>query len=664
MKPLVSITVPVLNHCEDLTIPFIRKLVDKTRNIPYELIIVNNGSDDGTEKKLAPYVKKYGIKLINLPKNLGFGAGHNIAYREAKGEYICFLTNDVLIDKSDWLEILLKECVKKEGLYGQSYYDSNTLTEVDHIPTPYIGGYILFGRKQMFEKIKDNDQIFDENFGKAYFEDVDLSVRVKDAGYPLIALNYLPVTHLGSKSSDQIQVNTTTIRAQRHFQNKMRKRALKGKKRIVFYFESAYGFLDSDYEGKGVGGSEQALILLAREYAKQGWVVEVYNKTLKDAEENGVKYRHIKDFRFWEYSDVFVLFRTPYKYLPYVNSVCKIFWSCDQYTTGNWRKDTFPYVDHVVAISDYHREYLKMVYGPVPHIITIDLGVTIADYPQMEKVRGKLIYCSVPLRGLQYLKDIYLGIKEKLPHVSLYITSDYRLWGTETAMNEEFIKDFTNTPDVHFLGKVTKRELVKHQNEAELMVYPCNYEECFCISAMECIAAGAVPITTRLGAMGTTVGESGILLSNTPTHKDYAKLFIEEAVSLLSNSKSLGSLREAGRMRARKYDWSLIVKKWITLIDSKEYLMPKSKKTKKEFAAREGDAKAVIVDKVVEIPIIMEEHKEPTGPRTQLLRFKKSILVQVNSHKFEGRDIDVPEEYVSAVLQIAREAYGPDIVDA
>src|SRR5207244_6817836 len=66
------------------------------------------------------------------------------------------------------------------------------------------------------------------------------------------------------------------------------------------------------------------------------------------------------------------------------------------------------------------------------------------------------------------------------------------------------------------------------QLEAELMLYPCIFEEMFCISALECMAAGAVPVTTSTGALPTTVGACGILIDL--NKKDWKERLADVAV--------------------------------------------------------------------------------------------------------------------------------------
>lgn len=676
-QPKVSIIVPLFNHCEDLTIPFVRRLLRHSSRVDYELLLVNNGSSDATDEYIRDVAHKVKhVKAINLKKNLGFGGGNNAGYKKARGEYVCFISNDVMIE-GRWLEPLIEACQKQEGLYGQDYYDFNTLTEFRGIPTPYLGGYLMFGTKKMFDSVEEDGEIFDSGFGTAYFEDVDLSVRCVNAGYPIKGLSYIPVRHLGSKSSDQINIPETTITAQRYFQSKMMRNYLERNKmkRIVFFTESSYPFIDPDYEGKGIGGSEASLVLLAREFALAGWLTEVYTTTPVAGRFRGVWYKNITDFRHWEYTDVFVQFRSPHFKLPYVNAVHKIFWSCDQYTAGYWPNDTFPYVQDIVAISPFHGNYIKTHYKTDSTVI--ELGINVDDYKDpLEKIDGKLLFCSVPHRGLKHLAYLFPAIKEKYPSAELYITSDYRLWGLDHPDNHKYMEEFLKIEGVHFLGMVPREELVYHQKSAELLIYPCEYEECFCISAIECIAAGAIPITTDLAALTTTVADSGILISNSPGHPQYDKMFVSSVVELLSNKDKASTLRKKGITRAlSKYSFRRVFEDWMALItkfeNSQNMVTCKvcngefrsSYILNRHFTAKHGDKTAIVDKEVVQIPHNLRPETAPNEPKKHIVTFKRSIEVQIGPHKFYGQTIEIPDDYVSEVVRIAREAYGPDILE-
>lgn len=662
----VSIISVLYNHIDDITKPFIKQILEKTKEVDFELILIDNGN-----KSAQGYVRSLASRKITYKKmkeNVGYAKACNIGYSLAKGDVIIFMNNDIVIEADTWLKPL--STLANDVLVGPQLVMDNSATIFRGRCISYLNGWFVAGTRQTWEKIKD-ENVWDEHFF-LYFEDVELSYRAVLKGIELQETN-LPVYHLVSKSSDKTPIATYTKFSKWYFENKAMVMYLEQqqKKRIVFYAPSAYPFTYSDYEGKGLGGAESSLVLLAHQFAKEGWEVEVYNITTEEKEDNGVWYRHKQSYKPHIYTDVFVLFREPYRFLEHVNAAQKLFWSCDQYTIGNWRQEIFPFVDSVIAISAYHKKYIDMRWGPVGKPIqVIDLGVNYQDYAEhLEKKPHKLIYCSVPRRGLHYLGGLFTKIQEQVPDAELVITSDYRLWGLDNPDNGEYMRDFANRPGVRFLGKVSRRELVKEQMEASVMAYPCNYEECFCISALECVASGAIPVTTDIGAMKTTVGNAGVVLTDMPGEPQYDERFVEEVTSLLTNSKKATEYRKIGRRRAKAYAWEEIYKQWTTylkkLVKGGERMVTCDecgKEIKTEAALRmhkgkfhKAEEKALAVEDAVSTP--QEEVKT-----TQLLKFKQPIKVQINGHIFEGTEITVPTEMVPSIMDIVMNRYGSNVL--
>jgi len=106
----VSIVVPVFNEEENVPI-LCEKLNDVMPGLkqPYEILLVDDGSSDGSWEKLLQCSKKYkGIRLIRFRRNFGQTAAMSAGFREAKGEIIITLDADLQNDPSDIPEILKK----------------------------------------------------------------------------------------------------------------------------------------------------------------------------------------------------------------------------------------------------------------------------------------------------------------------------------------------------------------------------------------------------------------------------------------------------------------------------------------------------------------------------------------------------------------------------
>lgn len=107
MKKL-SIIIPVFN--EEPTIEEIIKRVTAASTLQYrkEIIVVDDGSTDGTGKILECLYKKFNFILLQHPKNLGKGAAIKTVLKQAMGDAILIQHADLEYDPTDW-PCLLKE---------------------------------------------------------------------------------------------------------------------------------------------------------------------------------------------------------------------------------------------------------------------------------------------------------------------------------------------------------------------------------------------------------------------------------------------------------------------------------------------------------------------------------------------------------------------------
>ncbi len=223
---------------------------------------------------------------------------------------------------------------------------------------------------------------------------------------------------------------------------------------------SPIGLIPADITGRGVGGAELAMMTWAETMAGRGHDIRIYNDPRQPGGYDGVIYLNKSEYAPREARDALIVFRTPMTELRATQAGIKIFWSCDQFTSGDFSRDIFPYVDRAVCISphhvDYHRTYYHVEDSKIGHI---DLGVRLAEYRQdYEKIAGRCIFCSVPDRGLNVLRVIWPQIKERMPGASLVITADYRLWGAANAGNHQHRLEWLSLPDVTFLGTIPREQ--------------------------------------------------------------------------------------------------------------------------------------------------------------------------------------------------------------
>ena len=311
--------------------------------------------------------------------------------------------------------------------------------------------------------------------------------------------------------------------------------------------------------GIGIGGAELALLTLCEMWAMDGHEVVLYNNPLTSGFDI-FEQRKISDFEINDKRDVCIIFRSP-NTKGILSKGLRVWLSTDQYTQGSFR-DFAPQVDKIVTISPFHTEYFKKTYG-IENSIDIDLPLRVKDFDgiQTEKVPRRMIFTSVPDRGLQLLHPMWAEIKLNFPDASLVITSDYRLWGAQSPMNEKHRMSWIKAKDVIFRGAMRRLEYIEELLKAQLFIYPCTYEELFCISCSEAQYAGAFPITSTIGALQTT--NMGIKVDGDVNSGMFRKKFIHNIIQLLNDEGEL-KRRQDGikQMALERFHPDVILEQW------------------------------------------------------------------------------------------------------
>jgi polyisoprenyl-phosphate glycosyltransferase len=99
----ISIVVPAYNELKSLPL-LIEKYKNEKKKINFQLIIVNNGSSDGTEEFLSQELKKREnsfVKAVNIEKNIGYGNGIHQGLKECDSEIMGWSHADLQCSPAD-----------------------------------------------------------------------------------------------------------------------------------------------------------------------------------------------------------------------------------------------------------------------------------------------------------------------------------------------------------------------------------------------------------------------------------------------------------------------------------------------------------------------------------------------------------------------------------
>lgn len=190
---VVSIVIPTAGRLE----PHFRKCVNSIysyTHTPFELIVVDNGSSDGTAEFLADEQKKRkNLFVYRQSTNLGYQKAINLGVSRASGKYVMLFNDDAWIqamepDGGDWLKFYIRELEAnpKLALVGPHGGDS-----------PALGKHILFFwcvmfNRELWNEVGSLDDVTFRNYGG----DDDYCERVRAKGYEILEKPTYNIRHL------------------------------------------------------------------------------------------------------------------------------------------------------------------------------------------------------------------------------------------------------------------------------------------------------------------------------------------------------------------------------------------------------------------------------------------------------------------------------------
>jgi glycosyltransferase involved in cell wall biosynthesis len=308
----------------------------------------------------------------------------------------------------------------------------------------------------------------------------------------------------------------------------------------------------------GIGGAELGLLTMCEAWHNAGHEVVLFNDP-RELNASPFEQRTIGAFNPNEPCDALIVFRSPNLRIIGSKAKQKLWWSTDQFTIGDFRAFR-PMVDKVICISEYHKKYFEEKYG-INDAIVIDLPVRVQDYQDKNivKIRNRFVFTSVPARGLDIMLDIWPKIRKEIPDATLVITSDYRLWGSHLGQgNEQFIAKAMRLEGIIFLSAIPREKLIEEQLKAEVNVYPCIYDELFCIAIAESQVAGAYPITSDCGALATT--NMGTIIPGDPNRNK--SIFVEQAVLFANKLREDGYDLDLQQKATERFHPDKILAEW------------------------------------------------------------------------------------------------------
>jgi N-acetylglucosaminyl-diphospho-decaprenol L-rhamnosyltransferase len=208
--PSVSLVMALYNQ-----LPYTRQCLaalEACTPAPFELVLVDNGSTDGTTE----FVRRLPYQVIFNDKNLGCAKAWNQGIRASKGSVVGILNNDIVLTKG-WLERLLEFMARSgHAIVSPSAREGPLNYDLDSYANAFIACCSRATRSEIYgacflvqREVFDRVGLFDEAFSYGGCEDTDFVWRARAAGFTAGLTGSVLIHHFVMVTQDAIKKNET-----------------------------------------------------------------------------------------------------------------------------------------------------------------------------------------------------------------------------------------------------------------------------------------------------------------------------------------------------------------------------------------------------------------------------------------------------------------------
>jgi GT2 family glycosyltransferase len=274
---IIDIIIPTWNNTQYLQSCLSSILHNKTAENLFHIYVVNNGHENSCD-----WIVHQDVTVLQSGENLGWEGGLKKALEHSKAQYVLFLNDDTYIPDSSrmWLSQLIQHFRNPRiAAVGPS---SNVVMGMQNIfstigfqifPVKFLIGFCLMVRRSALDQVGGVDDTLPGG------DDLDLSIRLRDAGYKLIVDREVFVYHHGFKTGERVHGTPDKTGGWNSFEFKEKTDfALITKHGFKKWVDCVMGVYKFDYDvndGKTPEGWEDIEGDLIRERVKGGIILDL-----------------------------------------------------------------------------------------------------------------------------------------------------------------------------------------------------------------------------------------------------------------------------------------------------------------------------------------------------------------------------------------------------
>lgn len=351
---------------------------------------------------------------------------------------------------------------------------------------------------------------------------------------------------------------------------------------FLFLPSATVPFHGKSLEERALGGTETGVIRLAQALEDLGHEVTVISRYPNPPLTKPLYLPRAQLSNIVEV-DVLIVVREWLPIFTNIRAKHRLFWTGDAsdqpQTLGLGDRRVIKAIDGLLAVSNWQADEIANASGfPRDKMWVVRNGVHAPYFEQaIGRHRRRLIYSSTPYRGLVHLPRLFKRIRERVPDAELKVFSGYDVYadqpgavppGYGALVNElgGIRVELESMNGVSYADSINQRDLAQEFLGASILAYPNTFAETGCITAMEAMRAGCVPITTHLGALPETISDGGILIDGVPGSSEYDDSFVANSVRLLTDDAAWQELSARALRCAESYTWKNVAQRLLSFL--------------------------------------------------------------------------------------------------
>lgn len=325
-----------------------------------------------------------------------------------------------------------------------------------------------------------------------------------------------------------------------------------------------------------ISGSEYMAMNMCKEFRKLGYRVFMFGffedeKTQKDYQGiydqiQYIDYKYFEEFSTKYVIDYLIVSRNTVNLVYYDNIKNVYLWVHDILPIINKNSPLFQIhlekFKGVITLSNWHKNFVIQKTGIPNQLMVLSRNAIYTNRfvdNTIEKIPYRFIYMSDADRGLTHLIDMIPIIKEKYPQTTLVIYAKIE------HIDDVLLKRIKELDYVSLNPRTTQENISKELLKSDVWLYPTDFTETYCISALEAMAAGCLVATVKLAGLIDTVGNRGIMCNEPITEQKNKDELLKKLFFVMDNPVVKQRYIETAKEWAFQQSYENLAKEWVKM---------------------------------------------------------------------------------------------------